>query len=498
MNNRFNGLPEWALRAGGRVFFGEHPLSETIERLGIELAPNNIRLICAAMAELRLELHHSHARQIALIRSVGDAAIYTQTLVRWSALERAEAAADEYVRIGREMRDNSIDMRVHAGNCHKAITARFIRSGFFSPNGEPDPVRADERAIQVTHALMRAMGDQDRVEVQSMSDLLNKIIDKKEKKSGGLDWLDDPDLNATGEAPKPPEPEIGEVIPGEITTVRIYKAAQTFGKNDESRKQTSENLEKQLELRGVATESENTEVISEVYEEHPWFAEPLDYIWKRRTDGTEDGEPWFYIPPILIWGPPGCGKTHFLSRLAELSGVAYRRIDFSSVEGGMGVAGIDARWSNSRPGAIVETIAQTGCANPLFFIDEIEKARKNHGASDPHHALLPLLQRDTARTFFDQSLSAQVDLSFVSYAFAANEIWQIPAPLMDRVRVFEVRYPRGKHLRDLIERRLIKCGASEEVIDKVHAEIEAGRQTLRVLDRVEMRLREVMRQPVLN
>ncbi len=34
MGKKFNGLPEWALRAGGRVLFGEHPLSETMGRLG--------------------------------------------------------------------------------------------------------------------------------------------------------------------------------------------------------------------------------------------------------------------------------------------------------------------------------------------------------------------------------------------------------------------------------------------------------------------------------
>ncbi|UFM66813.1 AAA family ATPase [Paracoccus sp. MA] len=502
MENRFNGLPEWALRVGGRILFGEHPAYATMERLEVEFAPNNIRRISAAMADLRLELHHAHARQIALIQSDGQCMDYAQQLVRWTALETAAAAEAEYHRICRGLRDDGIDPRVLAAECRRTVLVQLSRNGIFADDGQPLPGTEEARARALTSAHVAAYYDHDKPQDQALSNLLQSRASEKEKEKqeqaakddGLLSWLDDEHFGKTISD----EPGLGEVIPGDIPTVRIYKATQKFSRVDDARKQTSDDLEKKLELRGVATESEATEAISIAYEEHPWFAEPLDYIWKRRQDAIEDGRPWFQIPPILIWGPPGCGKTHFLSRLAELSGVEYRRLDFSSVEGGMSIAGTDARWSNSRPGAIVETIAQTGCANPLFFIDEIEKAKKNSGASDPHHALLPLLQRDTARTFFDQSLGAQVDLSFVSYAFAANEIWQIPAPLLDRVRVFEVRYPRGKHLRDLIEKRLIKCGASEEVIDKVHAEIEAGRHTLRVLDRVEMRLREVMRQPVLN
>lgn len=207
---------------------------------------------------------------------------------------------------------------------------------------------------------------------------------------------------------------------------------------------------------------------------------------------------WFQTPPILIWGPPGCGKTYFLSRLAELSGFEYRHLDFSSVEGGMGIAGTDARWRNSRPGAIVEAIAQTGCANPLFSSVRLKRQKRMPGHLTRITRCCRCYRETRRGHFFDQSLCSQIDLSFVSYAFAANEIWQIPDPLLDRVRVFEARYLRGKHLRDLIERRLIKCGASEEVIKKAHTEIETGRHTLRILDRVEMRLREVIRKPILN
>ncbi|MBO9454646.1 AAA family ATPase [Paracoccus sp. R12_1] len=497
-----SSLPAWSIKAAGASMHHGARIHHIMSYFGVEFTPNNVRIAWAAVRAARLEQHHVHARQIALIKSDGQCMDYAQLLVRWTALETAAAAEAEYHRICRELRDDGVDPRVLAAECRRTVLVQLSRNGIFAADGQPLPGTEEARARALTSAHVAAYYDHDKPQDQVLSKLVQSRASEKEKEKqqkaaeddGLLNWLDDEHFGKTISD----EPGISEVIPGEIPTVRIYKAAQKFTRSDDARAQTSERLEKKLELRGVATESEATEAISIVYGEHSWFSEPLDYIWKRRQDAIEDGRPWFQVPPILIWGPPGCGKTHFLSRLAELSGVQYRRLDYSSVEGGMSIAGTDARWSNSRPGAIVETIAQTGCANPLFFIDEIEKAKKNHGASDPHHALLPLLQRDTAKTFFDQSLSARVDLSFVSYVFAANEIWPIPAPLLDRVRVFEVRYPRGKQLRDLIERRLSKCGASEEVIDKVHTEIEAGRHTLRILDRIEMRLREVMRQPVLN
>lgn len=497
-----SSLSAWSIKAAGAAMHHGARIHHIMRYLGVEFVPSNIRAFWVAVRAARLELHHDHARQIALIKSDGQCMDYAQLLVRWTALETAEAAEKEYLRICRELRDDGVDPRVLAAECRRTVLVQMSRNGIFADDGQPLPGTEGARARALTSAHVAAYYDHDKPRDQALSELLQSRAAEKGKEKqeqaakddGLLNWLNDEHLGETISD----ETGTVEVMYGDIPTVRIYKATQKFSRTDDARKQTSDDLEKRLELRGVATESENTETISTVYNEHPWLAEPIDYVWKRRQDAIEDGRPWFQIPPILIWGPPGCGKTHFLSRLAELSGVQYRRLDYSSVEGGMSIAGTDARWSNSRPGAIVETIAQTGCANPLFFIDEVEKAKKNHGASDPHHALLPLLQQDTARTFCDPSLSAQVDLSFVSYAFAANEIWQIPAPLLDRVRVFEVRYPRGKHLRELIERRLIKLGASEEVIDKVHAEIESGRHTLRILDRIEMRLREVMRQPVLN
>lgn len=495
-------LPAWSIKAAGAAMHHGARIHHIMHYLGVEFVPSNIRAFWAAVRAARLELHHNHARQIALIKSDGQCMDYAQLLVRGTAIETAADAEAEYLRICRELRDDGVDPRVLAAECQRVVLVQMCRNGIFSADGQPLAGTEEARARALTSAHVAAYYDHDAPQEQSLRKLVQSRVSEKEKEKqqkaaeddGLLSWLDDEHFGKTISD----ETGVVELMYGDIPTVRIYKAAQKFSRTDDARKQTSDDLEKRLELRGVATESEATEAISIVYEEHPWLAEPLDYIWKRRIDAIEYGRPWFQIPPILIWGPPGCGKTHFLSRLAELSGVQYRRLDYSSVEGGMSIAGTDARWSNSRPGAIVETIAQTGCANPLFFIDEVEKAKRNHGASDPYHALLPLLQRDTAKTFFDQSLSARVDLSFVSYAFAANEIWQLPAPLLDRLRIFEVRYPRGKQLRELIERRLIKCGASEEVIDKVHAEIEAGRHTLRILDRIEMRLREVMRQPVLN
>ena len=91
-----------------------------------------------------------------------------------------------------------------------------------------------------------------------------------------------------------------------------------------------------------------------------------------------------------------------------------------------------------------------------------------------------------------------MDLSWVSWVLLANSVTGLPAPLLDRVTVFRVGYPTGKHLRALVERELVPLDAAPAVVDRAIREIEAGRLTLRALERIKARMRELARRPMLH
>lgn len=117
---------------------------------------------------------------------------------------------------------------------------------------------------------------------------------------------------------------------------------------------------------------------------------------------------------------------------------------------------------------------------------------------DARKALLPLLQRATAKTYPDPYLQARVDLSYTDWLLLANDVEGLPAPLLDRVKLFRVGYPSGPHLRALLERQLGELDACGAAIDLLYAEFEAGRATLRTLDRIKSSLRQAMRRPILH
>src|SRR3546814_16049788 len=78
--------------------------------------------------------------------------------------------------------------------------------------------------------------------------------------------------------------------------------------------------------------------------------------------------------------------------------------------------GVTRGWASNRPSRMVEFIEQTKVANPLFVLDEIDKAGQGYGnGGDPQEALLDLLEPGHARRYQDIYLMTECDLSHCLY-----------------------------------------------------------------------------------
>lgn len=254
-------------------------------------------------------------------------------------------------------------------------------------------------------------------------------------------------------------------------------------------------LAKVKRLSGPDTQHAVDVLFAALYEESPWLREPLESMWRGAQDAVEDPDIGFWMPPTLLVGPPGCGKTHLAQRISELSGCPSTRLDMSGLSAAFEVTGTEYTWRSSTPSAVVKLIDGSGAANPIMIVDEVDKSGRT-SAGDPAQALLPLLQRSTARDFRESYLQAKIDLSRVSWILLANDLQQVPAPLVDRCAVFSVSYPSGDHLRDLVARKLVD--AEPEIISFAAAELESGRMSLRGIDRLAQRIRRILRAPMLN
>lgn len=152
--------------------------------------------------------------------------------------------------------------------------------------------------------------------------------------------------------------------------------------------------------------------------------------------------------PIILAGLPGCGKTRFACRFADLLGVPHEVYNCAGINDSS-FGGTARRWSSSESAMPVWMIANSKIANPMLILDEIEKADPGKNNGSLLDSLLPMLERSSAKRFFDIFLQASVDLSAVLWIGTSNDPSLLPQPLRDRCRILPFPSPTAEHLPSL-------------------------------------------------
>src|SRR5699024_6045998 len=152
------------------------------------------------------------------------------------------------------------------------------------------------------------------------------------------------------------------------------------------------------------------------------------------------------ITPVLLAGTPGTGKTRFAQRLSELLDTPNTVINLAGMSDVKLLKGVTRGWSSNRPSRMVEFIMQTGIPNPMFILDEIDKAgAASLNGGDPQEALLDLLEPGNARRYQDIYLMAECDLSHCLYVATCNSLQAIPDALISRLSPVLLPAPGPEH-----------------------------------------------------
>ncbi len=205
-------------------------------------------------------------------------------------------------------------------------------------------------------------------------------------------------------------------------------------------------------------------------QEFPNFVEVIDYLrvacaLASRTEGV------LHIC-MLLSGPAGTGKSMFAQVIGEWIGGGYSCIRYESAQSAADLAGSSNFWSNTAPGRPFTMLTEGQYANPTFFLDEIDKVSAVQ--YDPLGAFYALLEPATARTHADLSWPfLHLDCSRINYVAACNEPRNIPAPILSRLRRFDIPEPTpeqaliiaNKIIGEEQNRHAVQVGFSDAAVD---------------------------------
>lgn len=153
------------------------------------------------------------------------------------------------------------------------------------------------------------------------------------------------------------------------------------------------------------------------------------------------------LPNMLLLGDPGVGKTHFARQLAKYLRAPFVSLDMSGATLSATLSGLDIHWGNSSPGRVFQSLAigvdgVQATANPVFFLDELDKVSITDARFDPMGGLYSLLETESSKHFEDEAIPGfPMDASHIRWIIAANSIETIPKPILSRTMVFEIPPP---------------------------------------------------------
>jgi hypothetical protein len=180
--------------------------------------------------------------------------------------------------------------------------------------------------------------------------------------------------------------------------------------------------------------------------EFPWASATVEVIFDDLLGRANLGVRELTLPPTLLVGLPGAGKSRLARRIAEILDLARLDIALAGTSDTKIIGGTSRGWASGRPSDLASLLARRRTASAIVLLDEIDKASDSHRAGGGICAyLLGLLEPETAARHYDPFLKVECDYSRVAWLCTANALSSIPKPLQSRLRILVVPQPKAQH-----------------------------------------------------
>lgn len=244
-------------------------------------------------------------------------------------------------------------------------------------------------------------------------------------------------------------------------------ATKTNKSNDrhvnERRKEMIKQMEGMGENRNFCEVPDAAQIAIDLKACFPNFTEVIDFIETYLLMASSTGK--LRIPTILLEGPPGIGKTAFAKLIAKLLNTGYIEIHMENEQSNSTLAGSSEFWGNSQYGTVFDTLVFGNTINPIIVIDEVDKVSKRVDCN-PLSPLYQLLERDTAMQFRDNGFrSVAIDASHVIWILTANDSSLIDAPILSRMKRFDIKLPTPAQAVEIAKRMYVNVLKRNEWID---------------------------------
>lgn len=179
------------------------------------------------------------------------------------------------------------------------------------------------------------------------------------------------------------------------------------------------------------------------------------------------------LPPLLLLGAPGGGKTHFTTVLAEALGTLVERVAVDMLSDHATLTGLSLSWKAARTGRIANALLTSTSASPIVLLDEADKANPIHAFEQPLACLNTMLEPENARRYTDEYLTVPMRAEFVIWILTANSTQGLAPSVIDRLLVAEINDPtreqRAIVVKNIYERvnARYNCAFSSDLNDEV-------------------------------